>query len=220
MIPRTLFIPLCTISSWQHNELRYALRSWERFGPPIDNILIIGYIPDWLQNIHRIPFIDRWSKPVNILEKVKIAAGHYESFIFANDDHFLLKPMTELPYYRSCKLADFKGGGETFMRYVVNTWQKWPDGWYFDVHTPMIVHSGVVDKIIVQSDILFKSAYGNTAGIDGVEFTDCKLPGHMRRDEFEKWIEGRPFFSTGEAVPADVKKWLEENFPEKSRWEK
>lgn len=148
-----------------------------------------------------------------------MAADRYDRFIFANDDHFLLKTMTELPYYRSSKLKDFKGGGETFMRYVTQTWSKWPEGWYFDVHTPMIVEAEVVNTLKVEKDILFKSAYANTAGIEGVEFTDCKLPYNMRRDEFEKYISGREFFSTSEAVPLEVKTWLKEQFPEKSRWE-
>lgn len=220
MIPKVLFIPLCTISSWEHNELRLALRSWQRFGPEIETLLIIGYKPDWLINVHHIPFIDRWSKPVNIFEKVKIAATHYKEFIFANDDHFLLKPLIDLPYYYSGTLFDFKGGGETFMRYVQNTWQKYPQGKYFDVHTPMIVKAQVVNRITYTKDILFKSAYCNEAKIEGVEFRDCKVTGHMRTPDIEAFAMTNPFLSTGEVLSVDLKKWLFEKFPEKSRFEK
>lgn len=220
-IPDTLFIPLCAISSWQHNELRYALRSWEMYGPPIKQLLIIGHKPDWLQNVHYLPFNDaQQTKTKNIFDKVKIAASLYDRFIFANDDHFLLQPMYELPYYYSCMLRDFKGGGESFMRYVSNTYKLFPSGKYYDVHTPMIVESYVIDMMTYHRDTIFKSCYGNTAQVEGVEFRDCKINGNIRRDEITRYVEGKPFLSTGEAVPWDLKRWFEEKYPVKSRWEK
>jgi hypothetical protein len=219
MLPTTLFIPLCPSSTWNHNELRLALRSWEKHGPPIETVLIIGHKPDWLQDVHHIPFTDRWNKPTNIYEKVKLAAKLYDSFIFANDDHFLLRRMVELPYYRSVKLKEFKGGGETFMRYVEQTRQLFPDGYYFDVHTPMVVHAHIVESLEYRKDVLFKSLYCNSAQVWGEEFKDCKIKDHMRREDIERYVEGRPFLSTGEAISNDLKKWLFDQFPEKSRWE-
>lgn len=219
MIPEILFIPLGTISSWLHNELRFALRSWDKYGSPIKQLLIIGHKPGWLQNVHHIPFMDRFSKPANIYEKVKIAAKHYDRFIFANDDHFLTKPLTELPYYYSGKLIDFKGGGDTFMRYVGNTWQLFPSGKYFDVHTPMVVEAQVVEQLTYIKDVLFKSLYCNTAGIKGEQFEDCKIRSHFRTDDILRYANNRPFISTDEAISVDTKRFLQETFPDKSRWE-
>lgn len=219
MIPCVLFIPLCQITTWNHNELRIALRSWEMYGPPIDTLLIIGYKPKWIGNCHHIEYNDRYSKTQNIFSKVKIAADHYDCFIFGNDDHFLLQPMNELPYYHAGPIREFKGGGETFMRYVNNTYRLFPNGLYYDVHTPMIVDSAVMAGLEYQRDTLFKSCYGNTAGVDGELFKDCKMSGHIRLDEVQRYISGRPFLSIGEYIPYDLKKWLWEKYPQKSKWE-
>lgn len=215
----TLFIPLSEASTWQHNELRLALRSWEMYSQ-IENVLIIGYKPDWLINVHHVPASDNYSKVENIFRKVKMAAALYPEFIFANDDHFLMQPLNELPYYYSCKLKDFKGtAGDTFFRYVDTTARLFPGGYYFDVHTPMICKKEIIDQLDYKKDVLFKSYYGNTAGVEGREIRDCKINGHIRTDEIERYVTGRPFISTGESISVELKKYLLERFINKSRFE-
>ena len=148
-----------------------------------------------------------------------MAADHYDRFIFANDDHYLLQPMTDLPYYHAGPIREFKGGGETFMRYVDNTYRLFPDGMYYDVHTPMIVESSIMAGLSYHRDTLFKSCYANTAQVDGVLFRDCKMDGHIRTDAINHYIRDRPFLSIGEYIPFDLKNWLMEQYPEKSKWE-
>ena len=190
-----------------------------KYFPEITEVCLIGYKPDWCTNVTHIPFNDIYNKPKNIYTKLRIAADHYDRFIYANDDHFLLQPLTELPYYHAGPLSTFKGGGETFMRYVAQTVKRFPDGLYFDVHTPMVCESSVVKSLKYDGDLLFKSLYGNTAGVDGVEFKDCKLHGHSRMDDIVKYMDGRWFLSTSDPIPMDLKKWFAENFPDKSRFE-
>lgn len=220
MIPKVVFIPLCNMSSWLHNELRIALRSWEKFYPQLETVCIIGYKPDWLINVHHIEFSGVLDKVQEIFKKTKIAAEHYPEFIFANDDHFLLQPLIELPYYCSVPLKEFKGpAGDTFFRYVDTTYRLFPDGKYFDIHTPMIVKREILDTMDWKKDVLFKSYYGNTGKVDGLVLKDCKINGFVRRDEIDRYVIDRPFISTGEAISTDLKKFLFEKFPEKSRFE-
>ena len=50
-----IVIPLGTGSRWQNNELRFALRSIEKYLTGYDKIFIIGECPSYLQNIIHIP---------------------------------------------------------------------------------------------------------------------------------------------------------------------
>lgn len=214
----TLFIPLSNASAWQHNELRFALRSWEKYSS-IDTLCIIGHKPGWLKDVHHIPFDERSNKPRNIFDKVQLAVKYYDQFIFANDDHYLLERMHNLPYYYQCKLKDYRNGGETFMRYVANTRELFPDGLYFDVHTPMVVDSEVVKQLSYKKDVLFKSLYCNTAGVEGIRCDDIKIRGHIRREDIDKLVKGQQFLSTGNLISHDLRQWFLEMYPEKSRFE-
>lgn len=220
MIPKTLFIPLCDFTSWNHNELRLALRSWQQYGN-VENVLIIGHKPEWLINVHHIPYEDhRYPKIQNIFSKVKIAAEHYNEFIFANDDHYLLKPLIELPYYYSTKLKEWKGSaGDTFFRYVDTTARLFPEGKYFDIHVPMICKKEVIDKLEYKKDVLFKSYYCNTAGIEGKQLQDCAIRGHIRTDQIINYVKDRDFIATTDGIASDLKKYLLERFTNKSRFE-
>lgn len=215
----TLFIPLSNQSTWDHNELRLSLRSWVQ-NSNIDKVLIVGWKPYWLTNVDFIPYPDSKSKVENIFRKVKIAAEHSEEFIFANDDHFVLKPLTDLPYYYSTALKDFKGSaGDTFYSYVAQTHRLFPQGKFFDVHTPMICKREVLDILNFKRDILFKSYYCNTAGVEGVQMHDCKVRGDMREAEIRCYVQDRPFISTSESISRDLKKYLWDKYPEVSRFE-
>lgn len=148
-------------------------------------------------------------------------ASMHDRFIFGNDDHFLLQPLHELPYYYEGRLDKFKGGSETFMRYVSNTTRLYPDGKYFDVHTPMVIESENFKKLSYTSDTILKSVYCNSLDIEGVPYKDCKINHHLRREEIEKYLAGKIMFSVGDnGLSNDMRKYLFELFPEKSKWEK
>lgn len=186
----------------------------------VENVLIIGHKPDWLINVHHETWEGRFPKVEDIFRKVKKAAELYDEFIFANDDHFLMQPLTELPYYYSCKLRDFKGtAGDSFYRYVDTTARIFSNGNYYDIHTPMICKKEVIDQLQYKKDVLFKSYYCNTAGVEGVELSDCKISGHIRTEEIVRYVKDRPFISTDESISVELKKYLLERFPNKSKFE-
>lgn len=110
MIPTTLFIPLGCGSAWDNQELRYALRSWEQYST-IDRVIICGEKPDWYMGEH-IPYRSRlnYSKPMEIMDKAKLCPA--ETFIFSNDDIFLLEPLADLPNYAQGQIGEFRGGSQ------------------------------------------------------------------------------------------------------------
>jgi hypothetical protein len=220
MLPSTLFIPLLkNASTWADNELRYALRSWEKYCP-MERVIVIGHKPDWYTGEYHLLDGLR-SKTEDIWMKTEAAARITDRFIFANDDHILLQPLTSLPYYSQGKLSDFVGGSDTFMRYVWNTAKQWPSGLYFDVHTPMIIESDRFLALEYLRDTLLKSIYCNSfTDIEGEPYKDCKINQHMRTEEIEQKLTGKKMFSFGDnGLGNDMRKHLFALFPDKSRFE-
>jgi hypothetical protein len=216
----TLFIPLGRDSIWQNNELRYALRSWGKFGN-IERVIIVGEKPDWYTGEHYpLPTSRILCKTEDIFRKTQLAATLSESFIYANDDHILLEPLAILPYYYQGLISDFRGGSETFMRYVINTDRICPRGKYFDVHTPMVIQSDIILSLPYVQDTIMKSYYCYEAGVEGVEYKDCKINQHLRTEEIEKKLAGKWMFSFGDnGLSNDMRKYLMMKFPDKSKWE-
>jgi FkbM family methyltransferase len=106
-IPIDVVYALGTGSAWQDNELRYSLRSLEKYATDLGRVFIVGHKPDWLQNVVHIPHDDihKHNKDANIIDKVRaaIAAGCSERFIFASDDQCLMSQtrLADLPAYYS-----------------------------------------------------------------------------------------------------------------------
>lgn len=219
MLPTTLFIPLGGGSVWNNNELRYALRSWEKYSN-IEEVLIIGHKPDWYKGGH-IRFDKPYCKTEDIFLKTQYAASLHNRFIFANDDHVLLQPLTNLPYYYDGLLSDYHdGGSDTFRRYISNTAALYPGGKYFDVHTPMIVEPDIMLSLKYTRDTILKSCYCNEAEVDGVEIKDPILRAHTAYELISPRVESWPCMSWGDgAMTWTLKQWLRDQFPEPSKWE-
>jgi hypothetical protein len=143
-----------------------------------------------------------------------------DEFIFCNDDHFLLEPLQSLPNYFSGPLRDFKRGSQTFQRYVDNTAKLFPNGLYYDIHTPLKIEARKFRQLSYTEDVVMKSLYCNTFPGESVQMDDLKIDHHVRTEDIERMVEGRQFLSVGDnGLSPDMKKWLEKRFPEPSRWE-
>lgn len=117
-----ILIPLGYGSRQDNLELRYCLRSIEKYLKNVGNIFIVGVKPEWLTNVIHIPAKDNpnnWQRAHNIYKKI-MAGINYEvvhsvpfgefrdpdemlsdNFLFMNDDHYLLTDFDagEFPYY-------------------------------------------------------------------------------------------------------------------------
>lgn len=99
-------------SAWQNNELRYSLRSLEKYGRNINRVFIAGYCPDFIdQNVVTwIPCPDEYTyKHKNILrciEKAIAESDIADDFLYSSDDHFYIREtdFDKYPIFRKGKL--------------------------------------------------------------------------------------------------------------------
>jgi len=239
------------------DTLKYALRSIEKYLTGYGKIFIVGKKVDWLKNfdncingsltvdknilpalesekVYGIYFIECEEdkrKQYCIFKKILAACNDErvsDKFIMWNDDHFLLKPLDEIKYWKSGNLDTLQlivGG--TYQGVVRNANKYLKECGYsnhhFDIHVPI-----VFDKykfILLQEENweqehLIKSLYCNRWGIKGEDMKDLKFGKPFKREEIRKAIEGRTFFSISEpGTNESMMDILQGLYPEKSKWE-
>src|ERR1035437_4244713 len=98
-----ILIPIGKGSKHQDIELKYALRSIQKFVTGYKDIYIVGEKPQFLNSdIKHIPFEETSDKPSkNILDKIlKVCTSSTisETFLFTNDDIFFIEPINIIKY--------------------------------------------------------------------------------------------------------------------------
>lgn len=222
--------PLGTGSVLKNFELRMSLRSIEHYLSNYSDVWIIGEKPDWLQNVNHIPCIDHMERPsdYNIMRKVTKACEEpkvSESFVFFNDDHFLLDHFNaeRFPNYYFGTLQDQikKRGLDAYGKRMNNSLQhllknSLPTK-HFDIHTPIVYNKELFLKNVTALDwnipqgYVIKSLYANALQVEGEEIPDNKLN--------KPPISGK-IFSTYPHMRAAVTRFLMEQFPKPSKYEK
>lgn len=217
MIPQTIVYPYSDLAGWNWNELRYSIRSFCKF-LSIKRVIVVGFKPPWFSGEH-IPYADGKRKERNIYEKVCEAAKLTDRFIFANDDHFMLKADL-IDYYYSRPLKE-KIGEDWYGKQCKNTYNLFPAGMFFDIHFPMIIESALIPtEYDWNTEYVFKSLYCNHNGIKGIEMKDCKIPGPQPYNRITEFCKERSFLSLGpQALSKDMKRWLQDQFPDPSPFE-
>ena len=85
------FIPLGRGSLAWDIELKYSLRSIDKYVSGIDSVLIVGKLPEWWVNVDFVQCVDISNKFVfrdnNIRAKINLALNMYDSVIGGNDDY-------------------------------------------------------------------------------------------------------------------------------------
>lgn len=217
--------PLGGGSKWQDNELRYRLRSIDRFFPA-RNVYVIGEAPEWFTGI-AIRFVDGNNRVKNVFEKQRIACEHPDvssDFLYMNDDIYLLQAIGIKHYYYGTVAERFGEVRPASSYYGLASTD--PDWFNFSTHSPFMINKldwlrifeGVEPKI----PFFIGDQYGNRSKLWERE----ELPGdskYRERDRagLERFIQGKKFFSTPTYMNwAEVAPLFEELYPEKSRWER
>jgi hypothetical protein len=228
-------------SKWEDNELRYSLRSLDKFARGVNRVLIVGNKPRW--NPAGVEVVENrdpgTNKEHHIAHQVLWACEHLEltpRFLFVNDDHFFLREtdIRTFPYYADGQLSQkfqrAKAGGyrmalgnaEASLKRV-----KLPTVSY-EVHMPIIYNREHFISLrgwwdaCAKSRIGFvaRSIYCNVTGVSPTHIQDVKIGNYAGRQELESRIANRPVFSiSDDAFQHGMKNWLAERFPEKSRYE-
>lgn len=226
-------------SRWRGQELKFSLRSLEKFGKDFGKVYIVGDKPKYLNDkIIHIPATEdpAHSKERKIYEKILLAsrtAKISDPFIFFNDDFFLTKQivMTHLPYYFFNTLetkATLRQKKDVYYRALKNTYealkQKGLSTNHFDIHYPMYYHKEWFEKAMIGYDwtipggYVIKSLYANTMKIKGTPRQDRKIYCSHSRNEITQIMKATDLFST-DLVTRTMGLILMEKYPEKSSYE-
>lgn len=232
---------LGTGSSWNNNEIRFSLRSIEKYGLNVGKIFIAGELPDFLsdQVIH-IPCPDIYIPSVNadgnIAHKVITACADSrlsENFLFINDDHILLKTI-DLKQFPAFHKGDMNTFPESY--WSQNYWRsrlkatrdtlnrKGLTAFHFDCHAPIILNKSRFPEVISQFKIgdgiglTMKSLYGNSVYCtsSSVLTTEKKtIFTHYTGEQIDMLLQDCSFTSFNDAgLNFPLKKWLYERFPD------
>lgn len=215
----TVVYPLTT--QIDHSELKYSLRSIEKFlCPPFEVVIVSNHPPEWINNLTVIELPDVPGQPQYSVRRKIIAAMNYTSEIFfMNDDIFLLEKSDpkNYPYYSSGSLLKVgDSGAKPLLKQLTDLGKPVK---YFG-HYPSVYKKDFVEALSNFSvDCITKSAYLNFLEVETVEIPDCKLGAARKPDYIREFIKGKPCFSTGMLSIGWALTVLQELYPVPSQYE-
>lgn len=227
MIP--VFYPLGTGSMMNNFELRMSLRSIEKHLSNYIDVIIVGELPEWVQNVTYFQLEDiAGEKDFNIMRKTERALQEVEKLLFFNDDHYLLQDFDaeNFPYFYHDTIENYvrRRGMDGYGRRANNTMKHLKSKnlpiKFFDIHTPIIYERQPFIENVVNLDwkkykegFVIKSLYSNALKIEGTEQRDYKSKNPP--------VHPINIFSSTNAKPrASVQRFLLERFPNKSKYER
>lgn len=234
-----VLIPLKNSDSWgDNNELRYCLRSLEKYFLDLGSVYLVGHRPKWVKNVKHVycPDYPTNNKGYNIITKIlwAISATNISSsFVFCSDDQCFLKPMiTEgiKPYYvYDLKGFKFKGGNKIWMKCLKNT-KKILEGqklncYNFESHTPKIIDGSAFKLIMRLYDwriIMYPthSLYFNNVVKNPQQMPDNYRAFFDKENMDVNLIEGKSFLGYSDlGLSWQLQHKLAQLFPDKSRFE-
>ena len=235
-----------TGSKWDNNELRYSLRSIDKYGINIDRVFIVGTKPDFVNNtIHYIPCGDPYPrKHKNILHKVIKAITTSDigrHFLISSDDHFYVREtdFANLPvYYRNEEIpASYKADKmNNYTRSLLDTralLKKYGFPIYqTNPHCNTHFRTDYYERNKHIFDEAFALEYGGELncimgnifianGAVPTPFNDSKLTKARTNAELKERLQDIECFSIGDkALKWGIQDYLTELFPHKSKYEK
>lgn len=206
-------------------ELRYALRSIEKYLTGWEEIILLGDAPTWYKgesvNLEDIPA----KKETSIFRKMLWVPVKTRDFNFAmaHDDHFVLKPidLKDFKQWHSGELS-FEMKRPHSGRYgqaLSNTFEKFPEGNYYDCHAPIVFNSASLMKLNWDKEYCLKTLYCNSFPGEQEFMQDLKFDNYVSKDYIKTLIKDRLFFSTG-AMYDPMIEVLNELFPNPSKFER
>lgn len=229
--PIDIIIPHTESTDWEHNELRYCLRSVEKHLTGYRKIYIVGHKPKFLTGIEHIkcPTEIGATKAHKILHKINLAIRDprvSQQFLYISDDHFLLKKFSapQFPYYYDMSLKDaveVPRKSSIYQQMIANTYKEFPEGKHFNIHCPIVYDKTLfpqaIERVNWSKPHIIKSVYANAIKVKGLQMSECKI---REGQDPRKAIEFRPFFSIGVRLNyRDISRLMEELYPEPSCFE-
>lgn len=218
-------------------ELRYSLRSLDKFGKNVGRVFITGECPDFIDrekvtflpelDIGK-PMINHWWKVDQTFRKTEIG----DRALLMYDDIFLCKPvdLAKYPWRWKSELPDLPQEGE-YRSCLFNAHE-----WLFERNLPVLNYENHIPCIyekekflsmaedynelkLYDSPMAVRSVYANRFGVGDEHQEDLKIRATV--DNLDKLIADRDCFSiASDCYEGPVEDWLKKTFPERSRWEK
>lgn len=202
-------------------ELKFAIRSIEKYLTGWQEIVLIGTAPGWFTGRVIEAGDIEGRKEESIYKKMLLVND--AAFIRWDDDHFLLQPLdvTKIYNWHDGYLKDYRNGSARYQAAVGRTLDIDPDMLNYDIHAPMKFIRGLFNFMFsdMTGDICVKSYYRSLTPYDGRHMDDLKIGQWMPKEEIKNLIKGRLFFSTGTLFTPMIE-LLNELYPDKSKYEK
>jgi len=233
-------------SQWKNNELRYSLRSVEKFLKKFRNVYIVGEKPAFIQGVKHIQYPDMDNTPSkNTYKKILQACKDKElsdRFLLMNDDFFFLKnaDASKYPFYHRGSIEHYlekknnkerKKQASPYIETMEATLKqlqfKKLSTFHFGIHTPVLIDKQNFPVICHGFDWRYNNGlstrciYCNSLpDIDPVYKKDCKINHKVSYSDLERFIEGQEIFSIGDqALGIPLYRFMEDLFPVPSRFE-
>jgi hypothetical protein len=172
--------------SGDNEELRYSIRSAVK-NLTFDNLWVVGGKPEWYLGNH-IEVSQEKSKYVNARKNLFAICNNgsiSEKFILMNDDFYIIKKVDRVPYMHGGlmknKISLYKDmiGNTPYVKLLSKTFanlsrRSRKDILDYELHVPMIMEKENLLKIVSYPD-LWRSRYGNTFDVGGIEIEDVKV---------------------------------------------
>jgi len=232
-------------SKWSDNEIRFSLRSVEKYLKGYRNIYVVGARPAFLQNVIHVPAQDVFDPAVNadgnmtlkILKACAISELS-DNFLFMNDDFVFIKPVVaaEIPWMHKGDMKERPAQfwKEQFYRHrLLRTFETLRDRMQttlqYDYHAPMLMNKHLFAEVMAQYDyadgigLTFRSIYGNALQLEAELLTTQKRTIYIKYSyqELLSRLEPATFLGYNDAgLCKSLIYFLIRNFPERSAFEK
>lgn len=231
-----------TGSKWYNYELKYSLRSLEKYGKNVGQIYIVGFKPHFInENVIHIPCDDTKNKKHKcILNKVitAIESGKLpEHFLISSDDHIYVKEtdFDKLPVYW---YRDFINGSheKEYMESLLETDQflkehnisTYSTNPHCNTHFDIKIYNKykeLFDKgMELPNGVEMNCLMGNLLikeGLENQHYKDtCIARFKDRKDLLNQIGDAECISLRDSSIPCGMDKYLKELFPKPSKWEK
>lgn len=232
-------------STFNNAELRYSLRSLQNF-IPLRNVYIVGFLPDFIQNVIHIKAEDPYkqNKDGNLISKLILATldqNLSEEFVNMSDDQMFLQKCDydeiKVPYINNKHFVDLSKGAKPnrwqirLNRTVDKLKEKRLPHDCFEAHVPYLLNKINYANTLFMYDYgmdrgyVGNSLYYNTLLIKGRELESNTLVRLIEsiedRNVLESVCNGKKYLNyTDAAINDNLFLYLQKTFPVKSKYEK
>lgn len=181
-----------------NEELRYSLRSIVNV--PHHRVVVAGHCPSWVRNVLHVPVPklgSKWKGSTANLRAACQASRVSSSFLYMNDDMFIMHPIERMPTYHRGLVVDvireyhsrltrrtasnlkYLNGMERTAKLLERIGMDPATLLSYELHVPMVVDkAGMLDAIELGSTLHVahkRTIYGNTAAVGGQQIADVKV---------------------------------------------